>query len=466
MVLKKFGGGLKKVMDRIKRSKIIDKDLVDEVVKDLQRTLLTGDVNVLLVKDLCANFRERALNEKPANNIDSRTHVMNILYEELVSLLGAPRKLKLKHQRVMMVGLYGNGKTTTAGKLALYITKKLQMKVGMIGADIHRPGAVDQLRQLAEEVDVPFYGEDNAKKAHKVVERGLKELGNNDVVIIDTAGRDQLDEDLIKEMKRIAKVAQPDEIFLVLDAAVGQQAGPTARRFNEEVGVTGVILTKLDGSAKGGGALSAVAETNAPIMFVGDGELMRNLEPFDPDRFISRLLGTPDIQDLVDFTEEEIDQTKAVKLTQRIMSGKFNLNDMYEQMKMVSGEGKLSRLMKALPANIFRQFGFGRDLDPTAVDSEEMEENLARYGHIIDSMTAEEKDRPEVIKQSRQIRIARGSGTAVADVRDLIKQYKQTRKMVQGMKGNRQSKKMLQKALKEGDFPEWADLDDEDLEDL
>ncbi|HEC81085.1 MAG TPA: signal recognition particle protein Srp19, partial [Thermoplasmatales archaeon] len=291
MVLENLGESLRGTIKKIASAVTVDSKLIKEVVRDIQRALIQADVNVQLVLKLSKNIEKRALQEKPPAGMSAREHVIRIVYDELVSIVGSKRALPIKKQIIMMVGLYGQGKTTTCGKLAQYFKKK-GLRPVLIAGDVHRPAAYDQLKQIAEKAEVPFYGEKEAKDAVSVVKHGMEHFKRSaDVIIVDTAGRHKLEKDLINEMKNIFSTIKPDEKLLVMDAAVGQQAGPQAKAFHDAVGITGIVLTKLDGTAKGGGALSAAAEVGAPIVFIGTGEHINDFEPFDPQRFISRLLG-------------------------------------------------------------------------------------------------------------------------------------------------------------------------------
>jgi signal recognition particle subunit SRP54 len=344
----------------------------------------------------------------------------------------------------MLVGLYGQGKTTTAGKLAGYYSKR-GLKVGMVAGDVHRPAAIDQLAQIADQVNVPIYLDRKEKDAAKVVKRGLVDLKDRDVVIIDTAGRHALEDDLIREMERIAKVSNPDEILLVIDAAVGQQAGPQAKAFHDAVGVSGVIITKMDGTAKGGGALSAVQETKAPVMFIGVGEHLDELELFEPARFISRLLGMGDLQALLE-KAEEIGKDQDLEATaKKMLSGRFTLRDLYDQMEALTKMGPLSKVFDMLPAGLTGRMGAG-DIEVTAA-------RLKTFRVIMDSMTEEEMNNPQIIKSSRVKRIALGAGVEPRDVKGLLKQYNQSRKAIKGMTSNRKMRRTLMKQF------EGMDLD-------
>ena len=439
MVLEGLGKSLRNALGRISGATSVNDQLMKDVVKDLQRALLQADVNVQLVLNLTKTIEQRALEEKCPAGKSPKEFVINIIYEELVHLLDNGEGLQMKPQVIMMVGLYGQGKTTTTGKLANLFNKK-GFKVGLIAADVYRPAAYDQLRQLGDKVNVEVYGEPGESDAPGIVKRGMEHFRDKKVIIIDTSGRHALEDDLIQELRDIAKVAKPDERFLVLDSQVGQQAGPQAEAFHEAVGVTGVVLTKMDGTAKGGGAISAVAKTNARIVCLGVGEHIRDFEPFDATKFISRLLGMGDISGLVEMAkegyegkEEELEETG-----KKMMSGKFTLKDMYSQMEAMNKMGPLKKIMSMLP-------GMSRVEDK--IDFEESQKRLARYRNIMDSMTLEEQEDPSIIKASRAQRIARGSGTSVSDVRDLIKQFNNSRKAVKGMMGNRKMRKQMMKQM-------------------
>ena len=340
-----------------------------------------------------------------------------------------------------MVGLYGQGKTTSIGKLAKFFQKR-GLNVGLISGDVHRPAAYEQLKQIADTINVPVYGSAGEKKAPKVVREGMEHFKDFDIIIVDSSGRHSLEKELTEEIKRITRVAQPDEILLVLDATVGQQAGPQARAFHEAVGVTGVIITKLDGTAKGGGALSAVSETAAPIVFIGTGEHIDDLEKIDPQRFISRLLGMGDMKALLEKAEEVMDGDKAAETAKKIMSGKFTLREMYDQMEALAKMGPLSKIFSMLP--------MGGKMSED--DIEDAREKLDMFRAIMDSMTDQELDNPKIIKHARIERIARGSGTRITDVRMLLKQYNTSKKALKGMMGNRKMRRQLMKQMASGDF--------------
>lgn len=444
MVLDDLGDSLKSTLKKIANAVHVDSKLIKDVVRDIQRALLRADVNVKLVLELSKKIEKRALEEKPPAGMSGREHVIHIVYEELVEILGPHRELPIRKQIIMMVGLYGQGKTTTCGKLATYFKKK-GLRVALVAGDVHRPAAYEQLKQIADQVKVPFYGDKKQKDAVKVVKEGLNKFNKtSDVIIVDTSGRHKLEDDLIDEMKNIFKATKPDEKLLVMDAAVGQQAGPQAKAFNDAVKITGIVLTKLDGTAKGGGALSAVAEVGAPIVFIGTGEHATDFEKFDPAGFISRLLGMGDINALLEKAEESLKGKNAEKTAKRIMSGKFTLHDMYDQMDMLSGMGSLKKVAEMLPGGFL---GKGKIKDE---DMDSTENKLQKFKIIMDSMTEEEMNEPNIVRSSRIKRIARGAGVENRNVKELLKYYNVMKRTMKGLSGNRKMRKNLMKQLNFG----------------
>ena len=442
MVLNDLSNSLKGTLKKIANAVYIDTKLIKEVVRDIQRALLQSDVNVKLVLTLSKEIEKRALQEKPPAGMSNREHVIHIVYDELVNILGKSRELPIKKQIIMMTGLYGQGKTTSCGKLASYF-KKRGLRPVLIAGDVHRPAAFEQLKQIAEKVKVPFYGDKNEKDAVRVVNDGINKLKrNSDVIIVDTSGRHKLEDDLIQEMKDIFQAAKPNEKLLVIDAAMGQQAGTQAKAFDDAVDITGIILTKLDGTAKGGGALSAAAEVGAPILFIGTGEHSDDFETFNPASFISRILGMGDIKSLLEKAEYSVKGKDAEKTAKRMMSGKFTLNDMYDQMDMLSGMGPLNKIAEMLPGNFT-----GRIKN---VDMDSTENKLQKFRVIMDSMTKEEMENPNLVRSARIKRIARGSGVENKDVKELLKYYNMTKRMMKGISGNRKMRKNLMKQLQFG----------------
>ncbi len=427
MVLSRLGKALYEAVKRIFRAPAVDEKLVSELVRDIQRALLQADVNVRLVLALSEKIRERALKEELPPGISRREHVIKVVYEELVKLVGEkPAEVGVKpgqRKVIMLVGLQGSGKTTSAAKLA-YFFKRKGLKVGLICADTYRPGAYAQLSQLAEKVGVPFYGEPDGDDPVGIAVRGLKKFSGLDVVIIDTAGRHKDEKALMEEMKALASAIRPDEVMLVIDATIGQQAASQARAFHEATPIGSIFLAKLDGSARGGGALSAVAATGAPIKFVGVGEKIEDIEHFVPSRFISRLLGIGDIESIVEKVREAEKEVSA-EAVEAIARGRFTLYELREVLKGMTRKSRLSKLLGLLP-------GFSYEIPKEAF--EEMEVKVKKWLAIMDSMTPEELENPRILNASRIRRIARGSGTDEKDVRDLIKYYNMMRKMGKQLK--------------------------------
>ncbi|ABK14162.1 MAG: signal recognition particle protein [Methanothrix sp.] len=439
MVLDNLGGSLRGALKKIASATRVDKALVDDAVRDIQRALLQADVNVKLVMSLSNRIRERALNEKPPAGMNPREHVINIVYQELINLIGRGTDIPLKKQTIMLVGLQGSGKTTTAAKLATYFQRR-GLRTAVICADTFRAGAYDQLKALCDRQGIFFYGEKGNENAPEVAKNGLEATKKYDVRIVDTAGRHALESDLIQEMKDIHAVVNADHKLLVMDAAIGQQASEQARAFNEAVGITGVIITKLDGTAKGGGALSAVAETKTSVAFIGVGETASDLEKFEADRFISRLLGMGDIKGLIEKAQEV--QIESDVDVDAMMKGKFTLKDMYKQLEAMNKMGPLKQIMQMLP------FG-GIGIELSDKEYQVTKERLEAYRFIMDSMTDEELEDPKIINASRIKRIARGSGTRPELVKELLKSHAAMQKAIKGMRGGmgRMNMKKLMKRL-------------------
>lgn len=447
MVLEGLAGSLRETIRKISRASYIDKETIKEVSKELQRALLKADVNVKLVLNLSSTLERRASEEKPPAGMTEQDYMIKIIYEELLKILGGDSKIELGEQTIMLVGLYGQGKTTSAGKLAKFFHRK-GLSVGLIAADVHRPGAYDQLEQVAKQVNVPFYGEKGQKNPVRIISNGLDQLKDLKVKIIDTSGRDSLNQELIDEITEIKKKFQPKEVLLVMDATIGQQAGPQAKAINDAVGITGVIITKMDGTGKGGGALSAVADIHAPVYFIGTGEHMDDLEVFNAKKFLSRLLGLGDLETLLEaFQETQITEEEAEESMNRLMSGKFNLKDMYEIWEKFAQPGIMRKMFDALPLSKIP--GGGKI---GAEDLDNAQDKLNNYRVIMDSMTFYELEHPDEINARRIIRIARGSGREETDVRNLLREFKAMKNNLKAMKGNRGFKKLMRNQIKAGNF--------------
>ncbi len=423
MVLDRLGSSLNDALKKIFRAPVMDEKTVKELVRDIQRALLQADVNVKLVLEVSKRIEERALKEKVPPGVSRREHVVKVVYEELTRFLGEKSaSLKIepgKRMVLMLVGIQGSGKTTASGKLAKYFQKR-GLKTALVCTDTYRPGAYDQLKQLAGRANIPVYGEPKEKKSEKIALRGLKQFKDYDVVIVDTAGRHKEEKGLIDEMKRLEKAIKPDEAILVIDGTIGQQAAVQARAFHEATPIGSILVSKLDGSARGGGALSAVAAIGAPIKFISAGEKLGDIESFVPSRFVGRLLGMGDLQSLVDKVREaevKVPEKKA----RAFLSGKFTLTDMYEQFESMKKMGPLKSLLKMIPGMNYN------------IPEEQMnmaEDALKRWRVIIQSMTPKEREKPKILSSSRIRRVARGSGTSEKEVKELIKQYNNMRKMM------------------------------------
>ncbi|MCL4331500.1 MAG: signal recognition particle protein Srp54 [Candidatus Thermoplasmatota archaeon] len=447
MVLEGLAGSLRETIRKISRASYIDKETIKEVSKELQRALLKADVNVKLVLNLSSTLERRATEEKPPAGMTEQDFMIKIIYEELLKILGEDSKIELGEQTIMLVGLYGQGKTTSAGKLAKFFHRK-GLSVGLIAADVHRPGAYDQLEQVAKQVNVPFYGEKGQKNPVRIISNGLEQLKDLKVKIIDTSGRDSLNQELIDEITEIKKKFQPKEVLLVMDATIGQQAGPQAKAINDAVGITGVIITKMDGTGKGGGALSAVADIHAPVYFIGTGEHMDDLEVFNAKKFLSRLLGLGDLETLLEaFQETQITEEEAEESMNRLMSGKFNLKDMYEIWEKFAQPGIMRKMFDALPLSKIP--GGGKI---GAEDLDNAQDKLNNYRVIMDSMTFYELEHPDEINARRIVRIAKGSGREETDVRNLLREFKAMKNNLKAMKGNRGFKKLMRNQIKAGNF--------------
>ncbi len=432
-MLGSLGENLTNTMKKLVGMSVIDKKTIKEVVREIQRALIQSDVNIALVQQLSKKIEKRALEEEPPKGITPREYVITIIYEEMVNLLGseaAGLDINEKPYKILLLGLQGSGKTTTIGKMCRYLQKK-GFNPAVVCTDTWRPAAYEQLKQLTGEMQIPLYGDPDNKDALDLAQKGLKEFKNKKVIIFDTAGRHNKEDDLIAEMDELDNIIEPNEAILVIDGTIGQQAGEQAKAFSQATDIGSIVITKLDGSAKGGGAMSAVAETGAPIKFIGTGERIEDFELFDPERFISRLLGMGDIQSLIEKAEETIDEDVAERTMENMMSGKFTLTDVKNQFDMMNNMGPMQQVLNMIP-------GLGNKVSKEA--SKMTEDKIETYKVMMSSMTQEEMDNPKLIKQSRIQRIARGAGVEEKEVKDLLKYYNNTKKTMKGMgKRNRLS---------------------------
>ena len=437
-MLDNLKSSLRAAIKKLVNSSGVDEELIKELSKDIQRSLLQSDVNVKLVFEITKNIENRSLNEKPPPGLSRKDHIVKILYDELARLLGNDTEFHFKSgktNKVLLLGIQGSGKTTVASKLAKFLTKQ-GYKVGVIGADTFRPGALTQLRTMCEKSNIEVFGEEGNDDPSKIVNNGLKHFdgSNLDIILIDTAGRHKQEKDLLDEMKEINKAAVPDLALLVIDGTIGQQCYAQAEAFHKVVPVGGIIITKLDSSAKGGGALAASAATGAQVMYIGTGERIDDLETFSPTRFVGRLLGMGDIKAVLDLAKRLESEADDVRM-KRISSGKMNMEDFYYQLEEVTKVGSFQGLLDTMP-------GLSGMVKEDQIDK--MEEKVEKWRYIIQSMNKDEKADPDILNASRIKRIGRGSGWPEHDVKELIKNYKNSKNMMKASKG-RQMQGFLRK---------------------
>ncbi|MXX20402.1 MAG: signal recognition particle protein [Cenarchaeum sp. SB0665_bin_23] len=421
---------LRGAIDKIVKSNNVDKETIIALKKDVQRSLIMSDVEAGLVVNVTSRLQQRALDETPPPGLSRKDHVVKILYEEISSLLGDEYTLdvpKDKTMRILLLGIQGSGKTTTCAKLAKILHDK-DISVGVIGADNYRPGALAQLKTMCDKSKTEVYGDGANKNADDIVQKGLDHFKDAcNVILIDTAGRHRREDELLDEMKSISKVARPDLVILVIDGTVGQQCFAQSKTFHEMVPVGGIIVTKLDGSGKGGGALAAAAATGARIMFISNGERVDDLIPFSPTRFVGRMLDMGDIQAILDLAkrlEAVTDEGRA----KRIYRGRMSLIDFLDEMENMAGTGSLKNVLESLPM-------FAGQLSEKRVN--DISSNIEKWRYMIQSMTEEEQMNPDMINRSRIRRIARGSGCTERDVKDLIKSYNSTKTLIKSNKGRK-----------------------------
>jgi len=430
MALEHLGSSLYEALRKVFRAPVVDEETVKELVRDVQRALLQADVNVKLVLEISKRIEDKALKEKVPPGISRREHVIKVVYEELTRFLGEkPVPLKAepgKRKILMLVGIQGSGKTTGAAKLARYFQRR-GLKTALVCADTYRPGAYAQLQQMAKRANVPVYGDPKEKEPVKIALEGLKQFSDSDIVMIDTAGRHKEEKGLIEEMKKLEKAIKPDEAILVIDGTIGQQAAVQAKAFHEATPIGSIFIAKLDGSARGGGALSAVAAIGAPIKFISLGEKIDDIEPFVPSRFVGRLLGMGDLESLIEKVREAEVKVPEKKM-RAFLSGRFTLTDMYEQFESMKSMGPLRHLLKMIP---------GMSYNIPEEMMEMAEDTLKKWRVIIQSMTPEEREKPKILSASRIRRVARGSGTKEKEVKELLERYSMMRKMMKTLRRKR-----------------------------
>jgi signal recognition particle subunit SRP54 len=427
-VFESLSDKLQGVFDKLaKQGKLSEAD-VNAAMREVRLALLEADVNYKVVKDFVARVKERSIGSEVMNSLTPAQQVVKIVNEELIETLGAPAPLDLSGPPpsvIMLVGLQGAGKTTMAGKLALHLRKNGQRPL-MVAADIYRPAAIQQLEVLGSQIDIPVYSEGTETPASTIAKNALKFARSKayTVVILDTAGRLQIDERMMQELEQVRMVARPSDILLVVDAMTGQEAVRVAEGFNEKVPLTGLIMTKIDGDARGGAALSVRQVTGVPIKFLGTGEKLSDLESFQPDRLASRILGMGDVLTLIERAQENFSEEDAAQLEKKLQEGDFNFEDFLDQLRQIKRMGPITDILGMIPG----MSKMTKDLDPQFA-----EENLKKTEAIINSMTGQERRSPSLLNASRRRRIAKGSGTTVEDVNALIKQFKDMQKMMKQM---------------------------------
>lgn len=414
-MLKGLSSKLRESIDKITSLGHVDKDAVESLIKDMQRSLIEADVDVSLVSELSDNIKKHAFEDLPPG-LTRKEHVIKVVYEELTRIMGETRStVEIKPKKILLIGLFGSGKTTTAAKLARFYQKK-GLKPALVCCDVVRPAAYEQLQQLAAKIDIPFYGS-KGKDSSSVLKESLAKA-KADVLIVDSSGRSALDNDLVKEIKSLNTILNPDERILVIPADIGQAAKEQAKAFHEALGITDVIVTKLDATAKGGGALTACYETNAKVVFITKGETPEDLETYDPQKFVARLIGFPDLETLMEKARSVVDEKKAEK----IIKGDFDIEDFYSQIESMQKMGPMSQMLDMMGA------GKLAGKIPGGLDVQEAK--MKKWKFIIQSMTKQEKATPEIIDSSRIKRIASGSGSSESDVRELLTNYNKVKKMM------------------------------------
>lgn len=430
-----LGKKLRDALARIANLPVVDEAAVKSLIKELQRILISSDVNVKLVFELSKRIEQRALHAEKMEALTLREHVLKVVYDELIGFMGQGYQPRMDRHKVLLLGLYGSGKTTSAAKLA-HFYKTRGLSVALVGADVERPAAQEQLRQLSGKVGAKYYTTMGEKVAGKVVERALNET-KEEVIIVDSAGRSAFDSELADELRGIYNVLKPDEIYLVLNADIGQVAGRQAEQFSSIAPLTGVIVTKMDGSGKGGGALSAVAATKAKIAFIGVGEKIGDFEIYDATRFVGRLLGMPDIKGLV----EKIEKVKEEEQLEEAETEELTIENFYKQLKAAKKMGPLGSVLGMMGMS---------DLPKEALATGE--EKMKKYEAIINSMTKTERKDASLVRKNnaRAERIARGAGCEPKDVKRFLNEFEKMEKVVNMFKRNRGFRKQIEKFMKGG----------------
>ncbi|KAA8439103.1 signal recognition particle protein [Weissella paramesenteroides] len=436
---------LQKALSGLRRKgKVTDADL-RETMREIRLALLEADVNFKVVKDFVRNVREKASGAKVLEGLNPAQQIVSIVNDELTAMMGESAVALNKSPKIptviMMVGLQGAGKTTTAGKLALKLKNEQNARPLMIAADVYRPAAIEQLKTLGEQIDVPVFDMGTDVNPREIVKAGMEKAAElkSDYVFIDAAGRLQIDEELMQELADVKDIAHPDEIMLVVDAMTGQNAVETAEGFNDRLDITGVVLTKLDGDTRGGAALSIRAVTGKPIKFVGQGEKMTDLDIFYPDRMASRILGMGDLLTLIEKAQKDYDEKQANETMEKMKSNTFDFNDFIDQMDQLQNMGPLEDIMKMIP---------GMANNPALKNAKIDPKDMAHIRAIVMSMTPEERENPDVLNPSRKRRLAAGAGRPVVEVNRMVKQFNQMKKMMSGvMNGNMAGMEQMMNAM-------------------
>lgn len=453
-MLDKLGQSLKNAMNKIASSIFLDTKLIDEICLELKRALLEADVDIKIANDLIEKIRKKA--SEDIKGVEKKEQLVKLIHDELVNILGKEEfeikvDKKAKPFKIMLLGLYGAGKTTQSAKLAFYYSKR-GFKTCLMGLDVHRPAAPEQLEQMASKVNCPAFIDKEEKNPMAIYDNFKEKIKKFDLCIIDTAGRDVLSGDLIKEIKLLYDEIKPNEVFLVVPADIGKAAKEQAIGFSKACKVTGVIITRIDGTAKGGGALVSCAETDAHVYFIGTGEKVHDLESFDPSGFVSRLLGMGDLKALIEKTKNAIDEKEQEKFQSSIKEGKFTLTDFTDQIKNMQKMGPLDKVAELIPG----LGGMGGSLGKKLPEMFNVQEGkMKKWRFAIDSMTEAERENPDLLDSSRISRISKGSNVSTNEIRELIKQYKLVKEFAVGGLGNsmqgmdgKMDQKTLQKLAK------------------
>ena len=458
MAFENLSSKLQSIIGKLKGKARVTEEDVKEITREVKLALLEADVNYKIVKDFTSKIAEKALGQDVLKSLTPGQQVIKVVHEELVNLLGSEEaKLNMSPNPptiIMMAGLQGSGKTTMAGKLANMLRKQGKKPL-LVACDVYRPAAIDQLQVIGKQLDIPVFADKNTKDVVDISVRALKEANSklNDVVIIDTAGRLHIDEELMEELKRLKAAVKPNEILLVVDAMTGQDAVNVAQNFNEQLGIDGVALTKLDGDTRGGAALSVKAITGKPIKFSGTGEKMNDIEVFHPDRMATRILGMGDVLTLIEKAEENFDIETAERIEKKLKKQEFTLQDYLDQLKQIKKMGSIKSILGMI------------GIDQQAIEKAKVDEKqFVRAEAIIQSMTTEEREDPDILNGKRRRRIAEGAGTTVQEVNRFIKQYNDTKFMMKKMMSNKGAiNKMMGRMLKGQDPEELKKLNLQDF---